>query len=88
MWVVCFCLSYFVVQLGGKTLTLCLPASLQGFCCTDLSHGPNTPEAPYGIINGMVKDDFITNKILTAYTFNGTSINCSKGEWMLCAVHM
>uniref|UniRef100_A0A3Q3WY58 Uncharacterized protein n=1 Tax=Mola mola TaxID=94237 RepID=A0A3Q3WY58_MOLML len=76
------------LQLRGKNFTLCWPVSLQGSCCTDLSFGPNTPEAPYGITKGMVKNDVITDKILTAYNFNGTSINCSKGEWMLSVIVM
>ncbi|XP_054466143.1 adhesion G protein-coupled receptor G3-like isoform X2 [Anoplopoma fimbria] len=63
------------LQLGGKNLTLCWPTSLQGNCCTYLSHGPNTPEGPFGIINGAVRNDVITGKVLTAYTFNGISID-------------
>ncbi|XP_038557643.1 adhesion G-protein coupled receptor G1 isoform X1 [Micropterus salmoides] len=64
------------LEIRGNNLTLCWPASLQGSCCTDLSHGANTPEAPYGITNGMIKNDVITDKVLTAYTFNGSSTDC------------
>ncbi|XP_044055056.1 adhesion G-protein coupled receptor G1 isoform X2 [Siniperca chuatsi] len=64
------------LQVRGKNLTLCWPDRVQGSCCTDLSHGPNSAEAPYGIFNGKVKNDVITHKILTAYKFIGTSINC------------
>ncbi|XP_034414798.1 adhesion G-protein coupled receptor G1 isoform X2 [Cyclopterus lumpus] len=63
------------LQVGGKNLTLCWPASLQGSCCTDLTHGNNTPEAPYGIANGRVKNDAITDKIMTAYKFRGEPID-------------
>lgn len=64
------------LQLGERNLTLCWPSSVQGSCCTDLSHGSNTPEAPYGIMNGMIKTDTITKKILRAYNFDAASINC------------
>lgn len=73
-------LSFFVIQVRGKTLTLCWPASVQGSCCTDMSHGSNTPEAPFGIINASVQHDLITLKIMRAYIFRGTTINCSKGN--------
>ncbi|XP_041799382.1 adhesion G-protein coupled receptor G5-like [Chelmon rostratus] len=64
------------LQIKGKNITLCWPASLQHSCCTDLSHGSNTPTAPYGIFNGTVKSDPITDKIQTAYYFHGMSIDC------------
>ncbi|XP_070764948.1 adhesion G-protein coupled receptor G1 [Enoplosus armatus] len=66
------------LQVRGKTLTLCWPASLQGSCCAHLSHGQNTPEAPYGIINGAVRNDVITHKTLTAYKFIGGPFNRKK----------
>lgn len=68
-----------LLQFGGKNLTLCWPASLHGSCCTDLSHAHNGPEGEYGIVNGTVKDDLITHKILPNYYFNGSSTDCSKG---------
>ncbi|TNN77128.1 Adhesion G-protein coupled receptor G5 [Liparis tanakae] len=64
------------LQVGGKNLTLCWPASPQGSCCTDLSHGLNTPEAPYGIANGRIKNDDITDRIMIAYKFSGDTIDC------------
>ncbi|XP_068566807.1 adhesion G-protein coupled receptor G5-like isoform X2 [Cebidichthys violaceus] len=64
------------LQVGGENLTLCWPASLKGSCCTDLSHDANTPEARYGIVNGAVKSDLIAGRIMTAYNFNGGSIDC------------
>ncbi|KAL6112691.1 uncharacterized protein ACO6RY_11142 [Pungitius sinensis] len=64
------------LQVGGKNLSLCWPSSVQGHCCTDLSHGPNAPEANYGIINGTIKNDFITNKTREAYKFIAASIDC------------
>ncbi|XP_031702201.1 adhesion G-protein coupled receptor G5-like [Anarrhichthys ocellatus] len=64
------------LQVRGKNLTLCWPTSMQGSCCTDLSHGANTPEARYGIINGTVKMDLIQRNIMTAYKFKGSSIDC------------
>lgn len=71
---------FFAVQIRGKTLTLCWPASVQGSCCTDMSHGPNAPEAPYGIINASVQNDLITRKTMSAYIFRGMTIDCSKGN--------
>ncbi|XP_047187488.1 adhesion G-protein coupled receptor G5 isoform X1 [Scophthalmus maximus] len=64
------------LQVGGKNLTLCWPSRLQGSCCTDLSQGPNEPEAHYGIANGRVQTDIITDKTHVAYRFNGLSISC------------
>ncbi|XP_028999840.1 adhesion G-protein coupled receptor G5-like [Betta splendens] len=65
------------LEIGGKNLTLCRPVSLQGSCCTDLSLGPNAPDADYGIVNGSIKSDVITEKTRRAYTFLGQSISCS-----------
>lgn len=77
--------SYFVVQVNGKNLTLCWPASLQDFCCTDLSNGANKKTSTYGIFNGMVKSDPLSPATRTGYSFNGRQIDCSKREWMLSA---
>lgn len=64
------------LQVSGRELTLCWPARPQGSCCTDLSPGPNEPEAAYGIYNGMMRTDIITHRTLTAYTFIGIPISC------------
>ncbi|XP_067351096.1 adhesion G-protein coupled receptor G1 isoform X2 [Channa argus] len=78
-----FCLNWeplldlLTLQIGGKNLTLCWPSSLHGSCCTDLSHGPNEPEAKYGIANGKIRTDFITEKTHTGYKFIGQPINCT-----------
>ncbi|KAM4593519.1 adhesion G protein-coupled receptor G3-like [Odontesthes bonariensis] len=66
------------LKVGGRNLTLCWPASPKDSCCTDLSYGANAPEAKYGIINGAVQDDIITDKILTAYNFSGRSTSTDK----------
>ncbi|XP_040892296.1 adhesion G protein-coupled receptor G3-like [Toxotes jaculatrix] len=66
------------LQVGGKNLTLCWPAGLQGSCCTDLSLGPNEPEALYGITGGSISTDVITHKTHTGFKFNGTSIECKE----------
>ncbi|KAM9861004.1 adhesion G-protein coupled receptor G1 [Aulostomus maculatus] len=65
-----------ILQVGGENLTLCWPTARPDSCCTYLSHGPNTPEAPYGITHGMIKNDVITHKTLTAYKFSGSSMSC------------
>lgn len=72
-----------LLQFGGRNLTLCWPASLQGSCCTDLSHGSNSPSGIYGIVNGTVKNDLITETTLLAYHFSGSPTECSKGKSML-----
>ncbi|KAM8895383.1 adhesion G-protein coupled receptor G5-like [Spinachia spinachia] len=64
------------LQVGGKNLSLCWPSSVQGSCCTDLSSNPNAPEANYGIVNGTINNDIITDKTREAYSFTGASINC------------
>ncbi|KAI4830862.1 hypothetical protein KUCAC02_002466 [Chaenocephalus aceratus] len=70
-------LDHLMLQVGGKNLTLCYPASLKGSsCCTDLSDGPNADQAPYGIKNGIVKTDFISSKTRTHYNFTAQPINC------------
>ncbi|XP_070826641.1 adhesion G-protein coupled receptor G5-like [Chaetodon trifascialis] len=66
------------LQIKGKNITLCWPASLQTSCCTDLSQGPNKPEARHGIRNGTINNDAITDKIRTAYEFKGQMIDCKK----------
>ncbi|XP_076592087.1 adhesion G-protein coupled receptor G1 isoform X2 [Chaetodon auriga] len=66
------------LQIKGKNITLCWPASLQKLCCTDLSHGANKPEALHGIKNGSVNNDTITDKIRTAYEFKGGMTDCKK----------
>ncbi|KAF3833139.1 hypothetical protein F7725_026804 [Dissostichus mawsoni] len=74
-------LDHLKLQVGGKNLTLCYPASLKGSsCCTDLSDGPNADQASYGIKNGTVKTDFISSKTRTHYSFAAQPINCK----MLC----
>lgn len=76
-----FCLDWeplldqLMLAVGEKKLILCSPASLQGNCCTDLSNGPNTQEADYGILNVKIKSDFITDKTRMAYNFQAHSTN-------------
>ncbi|XP_070691253.1 adhesion G-protein coupled receptor G1 [Pempheris klunzingeri] len=64
------------LKVRGISLPLCRPASLQGSCCTDLSHGANTPKASHGIMNGAVKNDVISNSVMTTYKFSGYSTDC------------
>lgn len=79
----CGSFVFFSLQFGGNNLTLCWPASLQGSCCTDLSHGSNGPNGTYGIVNGMVKDDLVTHTTLLAYHFSGSPTECSRGKSVL-----
>ncbi|XP_069029488.1 adhesion G-protein coupled receptor G5-like [Embiotoca jacksoni] len=64
------------LQIGGKNLTLCWPASLQDSCCTDLSYGPKTPVVQYGIGKGRVWTDNLSTEVHSSYMFGGQSINC------------
>lgn len=82
--VFCFCFSCCDVQVGEKKLILCSPASLQDSCCTDLSDGPNTQEADYGILNTEINHDFITDKTRMTYNFQAHSTNYSKEDYTYC----
>ncbi|XP_060924310.1 adhesion G-protein coupled receptor G1 isoform X2 [Limanda limanda] len=65
------------LQIRGENHTLCRPTSLQGSCCTDLSPaGPNEPEADYGIGNGRIRTDTMSDKTFIAFKFTGSSISC------------
>ncbi|XP_030580364.1 adhesion G-protein coupled receptor G1 isoform X2 [Archocentrus centrarchus] len=66
------------LTLGGQTLALCWPSSLQDSCCTDLTDGPKTKITTYGIFNTRIKTDHITNDTLMAYNFNGGAISYSE----------
>ncbi|KAM7014938.1 adhesion G-protein coupled receptor G1, partial [Tautogolabrus adspersus] len=65
------------LQFRGKTFALCSPASQWGSCCSHLSNGPKSPEAAYGILNGSVITDVISDKVHEAYKFNGTPNACN-----------
>ncbi|XP_061671063.1 adhesion G-protein coupled receptor G1 [Syngnathoides biaculeatus] len=65
------------LQVGVRNFTLCWPSGMPDSCCTYLSYGSNAPEDPYGISDGMIEDDIITRKTLTAYTFDGSSVKCT-----------
>lgn len=65
------------LQVKENNFTLCWPTCLQGLCCTYLSDSPSTsPVAHYGIKNGAINNDIITNKVRTAYNFTGESNKC------------
>ncbi|XP_047437444.1 adhesion G-protein coupled receptor G1 [Mugil cephalus] len=66
------------LQIGKTNFVLCWPTSLQDSCCTDLSNGPNKQIASYGIKNGMVKKDIISDNTMTAYSFEGQPTNCKE----------
>lgn len=76
VWVL-ICL-YFSGQLEGKNHSLCSSASLQKSYCAHLSDDSVQPETTYGISNGTVRTDFLTNKIRSGYKFKGESVGCSK----------
>ncbi|XP_060898534.1 adhesion G-protein coupled receptor G1 [Labrus mixtus] len=65
------------LQFRELNLTLCPPASMWGTCCSQLSNGPKSHEAAYGILNGSVKTDLFSDKVHAAYKFKGTSIACN-----------
>uniref|UniRef100_A0A3Q4GB17 Adhesion G protein-coupled receptor G1 n=1 Tax=Neolamprologus brichardi TaxID=32507 RepID=A0A3Q4GB17_NEOBR len=85
-----FCLDWeplldqLMLTVGEKKLILCSPASLQDSCCTDLSDGPNTQDADYGILNTEINHDFITDKTRMAYNFLANFTNYSKEDYTYC----
>ncbi|KAM9765234.1 adhesion G-protein coupled receptor G1 isoform 2-T4 [Menidia menidia] len=68
-------MDHLKLQVRGKNLTLCWPASRKDTCCTDLTNGANAPEAKYGIANGAVRNDTLSERTRAAYTFDAQSIN-------------
>ncbi|KAG7236214.1 hypothetical protein INR49_001248 [Caranx melampygus] len=69
-------LDQLTLQLGGKNHSMCSPASPQSSYCTHLSDDFAQPEATYGISNGTVRTDLVTNKTRSGYNFRGESISC------------
>ncbi|XP_051918471.1 adhesion G-protein coupled receptor G5-like isoform X1 [Hippocampus zosterae] len=65
------------LQVGMRNFTLCWPSGMPDSCCTYLSYGSNAPEATYGISDGLIENDTVTRKTLTAYTFDGTAVKCA-----------
>lgn len=47
-------------------------------CCTYLSYGSKAAEATYGIADGLIENDTVTRKTLTAYAFDGTAVKCGE----------
>ncbi|KAM3625819.1 uncharacterized protein V6R79_018101 [Siganus canaliculatus] len=64
------------LEIHKQSLILCWPSSLHGSCCTDLSQGPNSKDAEYGIRDGRVRTDLITDKTRMSYSFVGIPISC------------
>ncbi|XP_043999204.1 adhesion G-protein coupled receptor G1 isoform X3 [Gambusia affinis] len=71
-------LDQMMLKVGERNLILCPPSSPAQNCCTDLSNGPNMPEAKYGIAKGRVRNDDITDKTLEGYNFKGLFTDCKK----------
>lgn len=69
-------LDQFKLKIGGELFPLCSPVPLKEHCCTQLSHGSNSLEAVFGIANGLVRDDPVSDKTFASYEFNGSFINC------------
>lgn len=75
-------LDKLTLQLAGKNHSLCSSATPLKSYCTHLSDSLAQPEATYGITNGTLRTDFITNKTRSGYEFKGESVNCTED---LCA---
>ncbi|XP_077084541.1 adhesion G-protein coupled receptor G1-like isoform X2 [Siphateles boraxobius] len=71
-------LDLLIVEVNGKNHILCEPKGLQGSCCTDLSQGYQKKGGPYGIMNGNIHGDIISEDVVEIYTFEGDSINCKE----------
>ncbi|MEQ2224260.1 hypothetical protein ILYODFUR_005674 [Ilyodon furcidens] len=77
-----FCLQWeplldqLMLEVGETNLILCPPSSPAQKCCTDLSLGPNAPEAEHGIVSGKIRTDLIRSQTVTSYTFKGIFTNC------------
>lgn len=71
-------LDLLIVEVNGRNRTVCGPNGLQDNCCTDLSPDYQNASKMYGIVNGSIKGDRISNNVMEMYTFRGESINCSK----------
>ncbi|XP_074521794.1 adhesion G-protein coupled receptor G1-like [Halichoeres trimaculatus] len=74
--------DHLLLQFRGSNITLCPRDSLhnspRSSCCSDLSNGAKADEMPYGIINGTVRNDLISDKVHAAYKFNGTPVACKE----------
>ncbi|XP_052458034.1 adhesion G-protein coupled receptor G5 [Carassius gibelio] len=71
-------LDLLIVQVNGQKHTLCPPNGLQGSCCTHFSPEHHENATLYGIANGSIHGDIITNDVMGKYTFRGDSIDCKK----------
>uniref|UniRef100_A0A8C7X029 Adhesion G protein-coupled receptor G1 n=1 Tax=Oryzias sinensis TaxID=183150 RepID=A0A8C7X029_9TELE len=71
-------LDMLLLQVGGRTLTLCWPTRPRDSCCTDLSPGQNGNISTYGIKKGSIRGDQVTDKTLSTYSFNGQSTSYAK----------
>ncbi|KAM4743935.1 adhesion G-protein coupled receptor G5-like [Anableps anableps] len=77
-----FCLTWeplldqLMLKVGETNLVLCPPSSPAQNCCTDLSPGPNEPEASYGITRGRIQTDHLKDQTVTGYNFKGEFTNC------------
>ncbi|XP_066569750.1 adhesion G-protein coupled receptor G5 isoform X1 [Amia ocellicauda] len=67
------------VKYDNWTYTLCASPGLQPTCYTGLTDkgGPN-PSTGFGIFNGRIRGDLITEKLVDSYTFLGESSSCVK----------
>lgn len=68
-----------LVEVNRKNHTLLEAAGLKKHCCTDISPGPNVEDQTlYGIINGSMRTDVMSQRIRKAYRFHGAMINCGE----------
>lgn len=66
--------------MGGRALTLCWPTRPTDSCCTDLTNGQNGNISTYGIKDGAIRGDKVTDKTLSTYNFTGLSTSYGKEE--------
>lgn len=71
-------LDQMMVELNGKNFSFCNASGLKSQCCTYLSPGHQSNSQWYGIEDGNLRGDPLTNKVVGMYEFIGEWINCSK----------
>ncbi|XP_026992389.2 adhesion G-protein coupled receptor G1 isoform X2 [Tachysurus fulvidraco] len=71
-------LDRLVVEVNKENITLCKARILQTHCCAHLSAGTQSASSMYGIQNGSVHGDVMSNSVMASYEFMGESINCKE----------
>ncbi|MCJ8737305.1 hypothetical protein PDJAM_G00022230 [Pangasius djambal] len=71
-------LDQLMLELNGKNSSLCNPSELQTWCCTHLSPGHQSHSQLYGVKNGNLHGDPLSDNVMAEYGFKGEKINCKE----------